>query len=101
MTKSLPEGPTAVERERFEEIILKLGGGDGEDTAITDEEAAIAIMVACNIPRTAAVGIVGILREDYGGDVVGGYVPQAGEESRERDHLPRGRRAVEEGARRT
>jgi hypothetical protein len=74
MTESLPEGPTAEERERFEEIILKLGGGgDGEDTAITDEEAAIAIMVACNIPRTAAVGIVGILREDYEGDVVGGY----------------------------
>jgi hypothetical protein len=74
MTESLPEGPTAEERERFEEIILKLGGGvDVEDTAITDEEAAIAIMVACNIPRTAAVGIVGILREDYGGDEGGGY----------------------------
>ena len=66
MTESLPEGPTAEERERFEEIILKLGGGvDVGDAAITDEEAAIAIMVACNIPRTAAVGIVGILREDY------------------------------------
>jgi hypothetical protein len=74
MTESLPEGPTAEERERFEEIILKLGGGvDVEDTAITDEEAVIAIMVACNIPRTAAEGIVGILREDYEGDVVGGY----------------------------
>jgi hypothetical protein len=72
MTESLPEGPTAEERERFKEIILKLGGGV-EDTAITDEEAAIAMMVACNIPRTAAVGIVGILREDYEGDVVGGY----------------------------
>ncbi|HJX16453.1 MAG TPA: hypothetical protein VJ386_12015 [Candidatus Deferrimicrobiaceae bacterium] len=74
MTESLPEGPTAEERERFEEIIVKLGGGaDVEDTAITDEEAVIAIMIACNIPRTAAVGIVGILREDYEGDVVGGY----------------------------
>jgi hypothetical protein len=30
-------------------------------------------MVACNIPRTAAVGIVGILREDYECGVVGGY----------------------------
>lgn len=69
MTESLPEGPTAEERERFEEIIVKLCGGvDGEDTAITDDEAVIAIMVACNIPRTAAVGIVGILREDYEGD---------------------------------
>jgi hypothetical protein len=74
MTESLPEGPTAEERERFEEIIVKLAGSvDVEDTAITDEEAVIAIMVACNIPRTAAVGIVGILREDYEGDVVGGY----------------------------
>ena len=74
MTESLPEGPTAEERKRFEEIIVKLGGGvDVEDTAITDEEAVIAIMVACNIPRTAAVGIVGILREDYEGDAVGGY----------------------------
>jgi hypothetical protein len=74
MTESLPEGPTAEERKRFEEIIVKLGGGvDVEDTAITDEEAVIAIMVACNIPRTAAVGIVGILREDYEGDADGGY----------------------------
>jgi hypothetical protein len=74
MTESLPEGPTAEERERFEEIIVKLGGGvDVENTAITDEEVAIAIMVACNIPRTAAVGIVGILREDYEGGVLGGY----------------------------
>ena len=71
MTESLPEGPTAEERERFEEILAKLcGGGDVEDAAITDEEAVIAIMVACNIPRTAAMGIVGILREDYEG---GGY----------------------------
>jgi hypothetical protein len=30
-------------------------------------------MVACNIPRTAAVGIVGILREDYEGDVASEY----------------------------
>jgi hypothetical protein len=74
MTESLPEGPTAEERERFEEIIVKLGGGvDVENMAITDEEVAIAIMVACNIPRTAAVGIVGILREDYEGGVLGGY----------------------------
>ena len=73
MIKPLPEGPTAEERERFKEIIVKLGNGvDVEDTAITDEEAVIAIMVACNIPRTAAVGIVGILREDYEGDVIGG-----------------------------
>lgn len=71
MTESLPEGPTAEERERFEEILAKLGVVvDVEDAAITDEEAVIAIMVACNIPRTAAMGIVGILREDYEG---GGY----------------------------
>jgi hypothetical protein len=73
MIKPLSEGPTAEERERFEEIIVKLGGDDVEGTAITDDEAVIAIMVACNIPRTAAVGIVGILREARGGGVVGGY----------------------------
>jgi hypothetical protein len=74
MTESLPEGPTAEERERFKEIIVKLGGGvDVEDTAITDEEAVIAFMIACNIPRTAAMGIVGIMREDYENDVLGGY----------------------------
>jgi hypothetical protein len=74
MTESLPEGPTAEERERFEKIVVKLCGGvNVGDTAITDDEAVIAIMVACNIPRTAAVGIVGILREDYEGGVVGGY----------------------------
>jgi hypothetical protein len=68
MTESLPEGPTAEERERFKEIIVKLGGGvDVEDMEITDEEAVIAIMVACNIPRTAAMEIVGIMR----GSVVG------------------------------
>jgi hypothetical protein len=73
MTESLPEGPTAEERERFEGIVVKLCGGvDVGDTTITDDEAVIAIMVACNIPRTAAMGIVGILREDYEGGVVGG-----------------------------
>jgi hypothetical protein len=64
------EYPTQEERARVTEIVARLGGEVRfDDERMTDEEAVIVFMCACNVKRSVAADELSVMR-GHGGDVV-------------------------------